>query len=81
MKGTFKPIQYKAMLSHVTYFGWFGNEYETKPKQFSGLVELLLPQNTKGIPFDISLAASFDTGTYAPVNFGGFLTLRRQGSF
>ena len=81
VKGTFKPVQYKAMLSHVTYFGWFDNEYDPKPKQLSGLLELLVPQNTQGIPFDIALAASFDTGTYAPVNFGGFLTLTRRGRF
>ena len=81
IKGTFKPIHYKAMLSHVTYFGWFNNEYEDKPKQLSGLVELVLPQHTKGIPFDISLAASFDTGTYFPVNFGGFLSLTYRGGF
>jgi len=79
-KGTFHHINYKALISHVTYFGWFGNEYETKPKQFSGLLEFHIPQ-FHNIPFDISISGSFDTGTYRPVNFGGFLTLSKGGLF
>jgi len=81
LKGNLNHLKYKALLSHVTYFGWFNNEYEIKPKQFSGLLEMVLPQNTKGIPFDIAASFSFDTGTYAPVNFGGFITLTRNAWF
>jgi hypothetical protein len=80
-KGTLKAVHYKAMLSHVTYFGWFKNEYDPKPQQFSGLLALTLPQNTQKIPFEITLETSFDTGTYAPVNFGGFLTITRRGGW
>jgi hypothetical protein len=80
-KGTLKPINYKAMLSHVTYFGWFKNEYEPKPKQLSGYLEVILPEKNKKLPFDISAAFSFETGTYAPVNFGGFITLSKNGFF
>ncbi|SNR30027.1 Capsule assembly protein Wzi [Lutibacter agarilyticus] len=81
IKGTFKPITYKAMLSHVTYFGWFNNEYDSKPKQFSGLLEINLPEKSNRVPFNISASVSFDTGTYAPVNFGGFITLSKNGFF
>jgi len=79
-KGSFHHINYKAMLSHTTYFGWFDQEYEVKPTQFSGLLEFNIPQ-FHNIPFDISLSGSFDTGTYRPVNFGGFITLTRSGLF
>jgi hypothetical protein len=81
INGTFKPVNYKVMLSHVTYFGWFDNEYENKPTQFSGLFEATLPQSKKHIPFDISATFAFDIGTYNPVNFGGFITLTRRGLF
>lgn len=79
-KGTIHHINYKALISHVTYYGWFENEYETKPKQLSGLLEFHIPQ-FHNIPFDINIGGSFDTGTYSPVNFGGFLTLTRRGLF
>jgi hypothetical protein len=81
LKGNLTAFNYKAMLSHITYFGWFGNEYDPKPKQVSVLLEVLLPQNSKKLPFNISAAFAFDTGTYAPANFGGFLTLSRNGWF
>lgn len=81
VKGKLAPVNYKAMLSHVTYFGWIKQEYENKPTQLSGLLEVVLPQGSKGIPFDVSASLSFDTGTYSPVNFGGFLTLTRRGLF
>ena len=74
-------LAYKAMLSHTTYFGWFENEYDPYPTQFSGLLEVVLPQSELKLPFEISASASFDTGTYRPVNFGGFLSIRKRGVF
>lgn len=80
VEGNLKPIKYKALLSHTTYYGWFDQEYEVYPIQFSGIFEAYLPQREK-IPFQISASASFDTGTYKPVNFGGFITLSKRGRF
>ena len=80
LKGTLKTVEYKAMLSHTTYFGWFGSEYNPKPTQFSGYIECKIP-GIKKLPVDIILGSSFDTGTYRPVNFGGFISLRKSGMF
>jgi len=80
LKGTVSTIEYKAMLSHTTYFGWFDVEYAPKPTQFSGYIECKLP-SIKKLPIDIILGSSFDTGTYTPVNFGGFISLRKVGLF
>ncbi len=80
LKGTIKSIEYKAMLSHTTYFGWFGSEYSPKPTQFSGYLECKIP-HIKKLPIDIILGSSFDTGTYRPVNIGGFISLRKTGLF
>lgn len=81
LKGTLNPIHYKAMLSYITYFGWFENEYDPKPKQLSGLLEVRLPQHKRRIPFDITASFSFDAGSYQPINLGGFLTLTKRGIF
>lgn len=80
-KGMIKSIPYKAMLSHTTYYGWFDDEYDPYPVQFSGILELVLPQSILNLPFEISASLSFDTGTYRPVNFGAFLSLKKTGVF
>jgi len=80
IKGLIKTIEYKALLSHTTYFGYFDAEYNPKPTQFSGYLECKIP-GIKKLPIDIILGSSFDTGTYRPVNFGGFISLRKTGLF
>ncbi|MBL4745972.1 MAG: hypothetical protein JKY08_06365 [Flavobacteriaceae bacterium] len=80
VKGLIKTIEYKAILSHTTYIGWFDNEYDPKLTQFSGYIECKLP-SIKKLPIDIILGSSFDTGTYRPVNVGGFISLRKTGLF
>ena len=80
VKGALKAIKYKALLSHVTYFGWFDNEYDPSPQQFSGLLELILSEG-KTIPFDIIVGTAFDTGTYRSKNLGGFIKLSKNGIF
>lgn len=80
VKGIIKKLHYKAMLSHVTYFGWFDIEYQKKPTQFSGLVEVDFPKN-QFFPFQISVGTAFDLGTYRPANFGAFLKLSKNGIF
>jgi hypothetical protein len=67
-------------LSHVTYLGWFENEYEVKPNQFSGIFEINLPK-IKKLPVDITFGTSFDIGTYRSVNFGGVLKISKKGVF
>lgn len=79
-KGNLHSLKYKAVFSHVAYTGWFDYEYHPKPKQFSGLFELILPTNKK-VPFQITFSSSFDTGTYRPTNFGGFIKLSKTGIF
>ncbi len=78
--GNLFNLKYKTILSHVSYVGWFGNEYNPKPEQFSGLFEVKIPFSKK-IPFDITLISSFDTGTYRPVNYGGFIKISKTGLF
>jgi hypothetical protein len=60
--------------------GYFDNEYQPKPEQFSWFFELKIPSSKK-IPFDFTLSTSLDTGTYRPVNFGGFIKLTKRGNF
>ena len=76
LKNTF----YKAIISSTTYYGWFGSEYVDKPTQISGLLEATIPKLTN-LPLEITIGAAFDTGTYRPVNFGGFLKLTKRGIF
>jgi len=78
--GMIHSIKYSAIFSHSTYTGWFDNEYQPQPKQFSGLFEIKIPTNKK-IPFNITLSSAFDTGTYRPVNFGGFIKISKTGIF
>jgi hypothetical protein len=79
-KGNLKNVQYKTILSYTTYYGWFEEEYDPNPKQFSGLFEFYLPEFNQ-LPFNISLGAAFDTGTYRPDNFGGYIKLTKNGIF
>ena len=78
-KGYIKNIAYDAMFSYVTYFGWFGKEYSPRPIQFSGIFNVVLP--THKLPFKIAIGTAFDTGTYRPVNFGGYIKLIKTGVF
>jgi len=78
--GTIFNLKYKTILSTISYVGWFDNEYQPRPNQFSGLLEVKIPYSKK-MPFDITLISAFDTGTYRPVNFGGFIKLSRTGFF
>jgi len=79
--GFIKAVAYKALLSYTTYYGWFNQEYDSYPVQFSGILDLVIPQKVFNLPFELSASMSFDTGTYRPVNFGGFLSLRKTGVF
>lgn len=80
MKGLVHTVKYKLLLSHVTYFGWFDSEFQPKPQQFSAYLAFQLPKIPK-LPFEISVGTAFDTGTFNPVNFGGFLTISKRGNF
>jgi hypothetical protein len=79
--GFIKAVGYKVLLSHTTYYGWFNQEYDSYPVQISGILDLVIPQKILNLPFEVSASVSFDTGTYRPVNFGGFLSLRKRGVF
>jgi len=80
VKGVIKNVKYKTILSHTTYFGWFDQEYHIKPYQVSGLLEVYFPQVLK-LPIAVTIGSAFDTGTYRPVNFGGFVRLSKRGVF
>ncbi|UMB60805.1 capsule assembly Wzi family protein [Lutibacter sp. A80] len=80
VKGMVKNTFYKALLSSTTYYGWFGSEYVDTPNQISGLLEVTIPK-IPIFPIEITMGAAFDTGTYRPVNFGGFLKLSSRGIF
>lgn len=80
LKGVIKNLQYKAMLSHIAYVGWFGSEYLDKPTQTSGIFEVTDMKMFK-LPFEIAIGTAFDTGTYRPVNFGGYIKLTKRGTF
>jgi hypothetical protein len=78
--GNLHNLKYKAIFSHTTYVGWFDAEYNPKPTQFSGFLEVTFPK-LKNLPFNITISSSFDTGTYRTVNFGGFIKLSKTGFF
>ena len=80
LKGNLYKIPYKLMVSHTSYAGWFNNEYQPKPTQFSGYLEVSFPKIEK-FPMLITAGTAFDTGTYRPVNFGGFIKLTKKGLF
>jgi len=79
-KGYLNKFQYKTMVSHVTYYGWFNDLYTPKHTQFSGYFEVVLPK-IKRLPFQINLGTSFDISNYTSNNVGGFLKLSYQGIF
>ncbi|MDC0341931.1 capsule assembly Wzi family protein [Flavobacteriaceae bacterium] len=79
--GFVKEISYKAMLSHTTYYGWFGQEYDPNPYQFSGILDVVIPQDIFKLPFDVAASFAFDAGTYRSQNFGAFLSITKTGSF
>jgi len=79
--GFLKSLPYRILLSHTTYYGWFGQEYEPNPYQFSGILDLVIPQDIFNLPFDVSASFAFDAGTYRPQNFGAFLSIKKKGSF
>lgn len=80
MKGSVQQIPYKFMMSHATYFGWFNAEYQVKPIQFSGYLEVGIPKINQ-FPLVITIGTAFDTGTYRPTNFGGFIKLTKSSVF
>ena len=79
--GYVKWLPYKIMLSHTTYYGWFNQEYEQYPVQFSGILDIVIPQDKFNLPFDVAASFAFDAGSYRPKNFGGFLSITKTGSF
>ena len=79
--GHVKWLPYKIMLSHTTYYGWFGQEYDSNPYQFSGILDIVIPQDKFNLPFDVAASFAFDAGSYRPQNFGAFLSITKTGSF
>jgi len=79
-KGAVGGFFYTALLSYSEYTGWFYEEYDPRPTQFSGLISLLFRQ-PKGWPFDLVLGASFDRGTYRKEALGGFIKIVKKGYF
>lgn len=78
--GTFKKVPYSVLVSHTTYVGWFGTEYDPRPTQFSGVLAVELSKMIH-VPFEVRVGTAFDTGTYRPVNFGGFIKISKSGFF
>ncbi len=79
-KGNLNTWKYKSILSYITYVGWYDEEYNPKPTQFSGLFEVVVPK-LSNFPFFITIGTAFDTGTYSPSKIGGFLKISKRGIF
>jgi hypothetical protein len=79
--GFLKSLPYKILLSHTTYYGWFNQEYDPNPYQFSGILDIVIPQEKFNLPFDVAASFAFDAGTYRPQNFGAFLSISKTGNF
>ena len=79
--GYVKNFPYRVLLSHTTYYGWFGQEYDPNPYQFSGILDIIIPQDKFNLPFDVATSFAFDAGNYRPQNFGAFLSISKKGSF
>ena len=68
-------IKYKTNLTYTYYPGWFKTPLQKS--QFSPYLEIFIKNKT--IPFDISMGAAADFGTFLPTNIGGFLKLTKTG--
>ena len=79
--GYLKWLPYRVLLSHTTYYGWFGQEYDPNPYQFSGILDIVIPQDKFNLPFEVAASFAFDAGSYRPQNFGAFLSIKKTGSF
>ena len=85
--GYVKNLPYKVLLSHTTYYGYFNfenqapKEYDPYPVQFSGILDIQIPQKKFNLPFDIAASVAFDAGSYRPKNVGAFLSISKKGSF
>ena len=79
--GYLLSLPYRLLVSHTTYYGYFGQEYDPNPYQFSGILDLVIPQDVFKLPFDVAASFAFDAGTYRPQNFGAFLSITKTGSF
>ena len=85
--GYVKNLPYKVLLSHTTYYGYFNfenqapREYDPYPVQFSGILDIQIPQKKFNLPFDIAASVAFDAGSYRPKNVGAFLSISKKGSF
>ena len=80
LRGNLNTVGYKTIVSYATYYGPFEAEYIDKPKQFSGLLELIFNRPMR-LPMSFSFGFAFDTGTYTSDNFGGFVKLSTSGIF
>ena len=81
VNGFLKSVPYRVLLSHTTYYGWFGQEYDPNPYQFSGLLDFSFPEDISKFPFTIAASFAFDGGTYRPKNFGAFISISKAGFF
>ncbi len=73
-------ISYKTLVSYVSYFGGFRNEFENKPELFTSLIEVSYIKKT--LPFKLSAGLSTDFGDFRDKNnFGGFIKISKTGKF
>ena len=79
--GYLLSLPYRLFVSHTTYYGFFGQEYDPNPYQFSGLLDCSLPEDISKLPFTIAASLAFDAGTYRPKNFGAFISISKTGIF
>ena len=80
INGSFKTMNYRLLIRHITFYGWFDQEYTIKPQQFSFLLEGILPE-TYTLPFKITIGAGLDNGNMITPKFGGYIKLTKIGFF
>ena len=67
-------------MSYVRYYTWFEEEFETTPRQLSGLAQVEISPILSW-PANVELGASFDIGNRLPDNLGGFIRISKNLKF
>ncbi len=76
----FASLGYRVLLSYAQHWGTYANPFNEIKDQFNSLLEVTYsPEALKGWSFNMAVA--IDRGDLLGNNYGGMLTLRKQGVF
>lgn len=73
-----KSLKYSGLISYTFYPGWFNSNTDANTLVAS---KIQFHYTNNALPFEISFGAAADFGNFLTDNFGGFITLRKNGNF